>query len=589
MSASEPRPGTSSTTLPSRIIKWLVATIAVIGVTTQMAAIAAEQTGRRHSPNNPPVGRPGDGQPGPGDAEPHDRGDASFPAELRTIDGTGNNGAAPGQGAAGIELLRMTTVAYGDGAGSPAGNGLASAREVSNLCAAQDAGAPAASGISDFFWQWGQFLDHDIDLTPILAPTEAFDIPVPAGDAWFDPAGSGDQVIPLDRSLYNVVGGVRQQMNAITAFIDASNVYGSDQERADELRTMDGTGRLKTSAGDLLPFNENGLDNAPSGAASYFLAGDIRANEQVGLTALHTLFVREHNYWAGRTRAESPQLSGDDVYERARAIVGAEMQAITYREFLPVLLGRKAIPRYRGYDESVDASIANVFATAAYRLGHSMLSAQLLRLDGRGNEIAAGNLSLADAFFSPDEITGHGIAPLLRGLASQQAQEIDAEIVDEVRNFLFGPPGAGGFDLAALNIQRGRDHGLPGYNQVRVDYGLAPVSSFADVNPDVGVQARLAAAYGSVDDIDLWVGGLAESHARKAVVGETFHAVLADQFTRLRDGDRFWYESYLPRDMVKLVNRQTLATIVKRNTEIERELGRKPFLVKRSRRARRAR
>ena len=89
-------------------------------------------------------------------------------------------------------------------------------------------------------------------------------------------------------------------------------------------------------------------------------------------------------------------------------------------------------------------------------------------------------------------------------------QEIDRFMIDGVRNFLFGPPGAGGFDLASLNIQRGRDHGLPTYNQTRIDFGLAPATSFADISSDPDTQAALSAAYTSSDDVDIWVGGLAE-------------------------------------------------------------------------------
>ncbi len=558
----------------------LLAVIPTLGSAQEPTDSLLEEALRR-SPNNPSVSRP----PAEHGQRPerHGRGTARFPDELRAIDGTGNNGAHPERGSAGVELLRRVAADYEDGSGSPAGQSRASAREISNLCVAQPETTTIHAGASDFLWQWGQFLDHDIDLTPEVDPAEPFDVAVPAGDLWFDPTGSGEVTIPFHRSLYSEIDGVRQQVNAITAYIDASNVYGSDEERALALRTLDGTGRLATSDGELLPFNTAGLPNAAPGGsdpAAFFLAGDFRANEQVGLTAMHTLFVREHNHWAVRIREIAPELDGDDVYQHARAIVGAEIQAITYRQFLPLLLGRDALRRYRGYRPEVDAGIANVFSTAAYRFGHSMLSPQLLRLDADGEEIAAGNLSLADAFFTPQETVLHGIEPVLRGLASQEAQEIDNYLIDEVRNFLFGPPGSGGFDLASLNIQRGRDHGLPGYNQVREAYGLEPAADFADVNQDATVQANLAAAYGSIDDVDLWVGGLAEAHVRGALVGETFFTILKDQFERLRDGDRFWYRGYLPRQLVRLVEHQTLARIIRRNTGIGSELPRNPFLVR---------
>ncbi len=505
---------------------------------------------------------------------------ASFPTASRTIDGTANNTSTPLWGSANIPFLRLAENAYADGSDAPAGANRPSARHISNICAAQSESIPNSRGATDFFWQWGQFLDHDIDLTPVVSPHENFDIEVPTGDPWFDPTNSGTQTIPLERSLYEVVNGVREQVNEITAYIDASNVYGSDTERAQELRTLDGTGRLKVSAGDLLPFNTAGLPNAPSAEMpTLFLAGDFRANEQVGLLSMHTLFVREHNYWADAIREGNQGLSGETVYQAARAIVAGEMQAITYREFLPVLLGRRGVSRYRGYQEDTNPGIANEFATAAYRFGHTMLSSELLRLDANGDPIANGNLSLAGAFFRPNLLVEDGIDPILRGLAAKVAQEVDNLCVNEVRNFLFGPPGAGGFDLVSLNIQRGRDHGLADFNQTRVDYGLDPVQSVAEINPDPEVQQNLSDAYPDINNIDLWVGGLAEEHVEGALIGETFHAILKDQFERLRDGDRFWYERYLPDNLVRLVNQQTLSRIIRRNTDIGSELPDNVFVA----------
>ncbi|MEM7234487.1 MAG: peroxidase family protein, partial [Planctomycetota bacterium] len=373
--------------------------------------------------------------------------------------------------------------------------------------------------------------------------------------------------------------GVREQTNEITAYVDASNVYGSNAELASELRTLDGTGRLKTSEGDLLPFNVNGFPNAPNASSEFFLAGDFRANEQVYLTALHTLFVREHNFWCGQISSENPSLSGDQIYERARRIVGAEMQVVTYREFLPLVLGQGAIPPYSGYDDQRNAGISNVFATASYRFGHTMLSDSLLRLEADGSSIEDGALPLASAFFNPDALSDHGVEPLLRGLAGQVAQEIDPFIVDGVRNFLFGPPGSGGLDLASLNIQRGRDHGLPSYNQVRLDFGLSAASSFADVSSDPEIQARLASVYDSVDSIDVWIGGLSEDKLPGALVGELIFHVLQEQFSALRDGDRFWYRRTLPPSLQRLVEEQTLADIIRRNTSIDDEISDDVFRV----------
>jgi hypothetical protein len=391
-----------------------------------------------------------------------------LPHGPRSMDGGGNNHDHADWGAAGTHLLDLVGFDYADGMSAMAGDERPSPRVVSNLVMDQRDSHENARGLSDMLWQWGQFLDHDLDLTPEVDPAEPASIPVPAGDPFFDPLGEGDKTIPFNRSKYDGATGSspeapRRQMNMITAYIDGSNVYGSNDERAAALRAFAG-GKLKTSAGDLLPFNDAGLPNAnplhlPD--SSLFLAGDERANEQTGLTAMHTLWVREHNRLADEIALEHPAWSDEQIYQAARAIVIAEIQVITYNEFLPALLGESALSAYAGYDDTINPGISSIFSTAAYRVGHTMLSPQLLRVDDNGDPIAAGPLSLRDAFFAPQHILDEGIDSVLRGLASQAAQEIDTKIIDDVRNFLFGPPGAGGFDLASLNIQRGPFHATP--------------------------------------------------------------------------------------------------------------------------------
>jgi hypothetical protein len=514
---------------------------------------------------------------------------------FRSIDGTGNNAAHPTWGATSSDLVQNVPMAYGDGVSTMGGFGRPAPRFISNTVVAQP-NVPPHAYVSNYIWMWGQFLDHDLDLTEtstISAPpfcSEGADIPVPAGDTTFDPNNTGTAVISFCRSVYDPATGSgpghpRVQPNAITSFIDASNVYGSDTARASALRKNDGSGELRTSPGpngaEFLPLNTTGLPNAIPGP-DRFVCGDLRCEENTNLASMHTVWMREHNYWARRIRHEAGHpLSDEDIYQRARMIVSAEFQAITYNEFVPLLLGPGALPPYTGYKPSVNPGISTVFSTASYRIGHTFLTHVLMRLDSHLNPIPGGDLTLQQAFFNPSKLAASGgIEPFLRGAAHQHANAYDVFIVDDVRNFLINDPMAGAFDLASLNIQRGRDHGLPAYNDLRVAYGLPPKPNFTAVNPNPLVRSRLAAAYTNVNDIDPWVGGLAEPPYPGAVVGELVRAVLADQFKRSRDGDRFFYANVFPPQWVNYLAHLHFADVILRNTTIQsREIQTNVFLV----------
>ena len=492
----------------------------------------------------------------------------------RSIDGSGNNLFDPKLGQAGTKLLRKTPADYGDGISLLAGSSRPMAREVSNGIFDQADSVPNTAGASDFLWIWGQFLDHDISLTPSSeSDADKSPMPVPLGDIMFDPTRSGNATIDFTRSTYDSETGTgadnpREQVNVITTYIDASNVYGSDAARQTALRANDG--KLLTSHGDLLPYNIDGLPNAHSTSARMFLAGDERANENVALISMHTLFVREHNRLVDELKFKNPTWNAETLFQEAKRIVEAQIQSITYNEFLPKLLGDDALDQYDGYKFDITPEIANVFSTAAFRLGHTMLSSTVHRTEEDGTESPFGDLELLNAFFRPDRISSEGgIDAILRGASTSLAEEIDTKIIDDVRNFLFGPPGAGGFDLAALNIERGRDHGLDDYNTVREAYGLKKVTSFAEITADAVVQQQLEAIFGSVDDIDVFVGGLAEDPKSGSMLGELFHTALVDQFIRLRDGDAFWFESRMKFDEVIELNNTTLSDIIERNSNVE--------------------
>ena len=499
---------------------------------------------------------------------------------LYSFDGAGNNLTNTSWGAAGNALIRKSASAYGDRISTPAGASRPSARLVSNSVSTQAASVLNNRGMSDFSYVWGQFLDHDINLSS--TGSEKFPVAVPASDPSFDPAGTGSMTIPFSRSTSAAGTGTsstnpRQQTGLVTAFVDGSQIYGSDTARANALRSFVG-GKLKTSDGNMLPFNTAGLANANDSHfiadSKLFLAGDVRANENPDLASLQTVFMREHNRVATRVQAANPTWNDEQVYQGARQYVIAEVQAITYNEFLPSLLGRSALGGYSGYDSTVDPSMANEFAAAAFRYGHSLLDGELARLNNDGTPTAAGPITLQSAFFNTSvfnpSLANHegDIDPFLKAAATGTAQEVDLLVVDDVRNFLFGPPGAGGLDLASLNIQRGRDHGLADYNTVRAAYGLPRVRSFDEITSDATVQSKLKSLYGTVDNIDLWVGGLAEDHAPGASVGPVFQRIIVDQFARLRAADRHWYESIFTGDELARLRSTHLSDIIARNTSL---------------------
>ncbi len=456
--------------------------------------------------------------------------------EARTMDGTLNNSA--GLGSTGSAFVEDSGGTYADGAQSPSAATRPSPRAVSNAVAAQTESLPDPGGRTAFLWAWGQFIDHDISLT------------LKKGDATVSDQSRG------------------APMNSLTSFIDASMVYGFDDQRALALRTLAG-GKLATSTGDLPPFNTEGLENAGGTGADLFVCGDIRANENVLLTSLHTVFLREHNRLATKLQSEFPELTDEELYQGARKRVGALIQSITYNEYLPALLGPGAVPGYAGYLADVDPRVGILFATAAHRLASTQTGKTIARIDEDGRESAEGNLNVADAFFNPAAVSESGVEPLLRGAASEPAQRTDPRIIDDLRELTFGPPGPGGLDLASLHIQRGRDQGLPDYNTIRREYGLPLLTNVSEITADTQLQRALTFVYESVNEIDPWVGLLSEDPVPGAVVGPTLHRILSSQFQKLRDGDRFYFlnDPDLAEEVSEL-GATRLSKVIARNTGI---------------------
>ena len=471
----------------------------------------------------------------------------------RSIDGSGNNLAHGNMNAAGADFVRIGPANFADGVDSMFTN-LPNARDISNIVVAGHGDDANPEGLSGMMYAWGQFVDHDLDLAKSDGKTH-IDITIPQGDPTLSATSISMTRTVIDPTT-GVAGKAATAVNSITGWLDGSQVYGSDATTAASLRTADG--HMLTSAGNNLPI-VNGA----------FAAGDVRVQENPDLTALQTLFVREHNYQVDQLKALHPDWTGDHLYEQAKAIVTAEIAHITYSEFLPHLLGPNAISAYKGYDPTVNATISEEFAGAAFRFGHSIVSANLQKVGEQGQDVGPA-VSLKDAFFQSTggfEADG-GAAGLLRHLSGDLSNALDVHVVDDLRNFLDVPPVA--MDLAAINIQRGRDLGLGTLNETRIALHLKPYATFSELTSDPTTAAALKNAYGSIDKVDLWVGGLAEDHQPGAMMGQTFQIIIGDQFEALRDGDRFWYQNQgFDAQTLSQIQHTSLSDVMLRNTDTQ--------------------
>ena len=504
--------------------------------------------------------------------------------EVRNIDGFGNNLSNPELGTAGSMLSNIASGYYADSISSPSAPDRANPRLISNILFRQVESVSDAKSLSDYNWVFGQFIDHDLSLVENASfadPAEGLVIIPPADDDFFSP---GEQIFMMRSKAAPGTGtsktNPRRHENNITSFLDGSNIYGSDTERLHWLRSFQ-DGKLKVSKNNLLPWNTiDGDFNSPIDPSApemaddtrsnvkLYVAGDDRANENPLLIAVHTLFVREHNRNCDLVKESNPSWDDEEIFQHAKRITTGKLQAIVYNEWLPAQ--GIEVPEYQGYNESIDPSIFNVFSAAAFRMGHTLINSNIIRMDNDGGT-SSGQISLRNAFFNPFAINlSGGIDPFLKGMGTQIQQELDCKIIDDVRNFLFGAPGEGGLDLAAININRGRERGIPDYNTLRENFGLPKVERFSDICSEEDVWKKLESLYGTVDNIDAWTGMLAEDHMKNAIFGELAMTIIERQFRLIRDGDRFYFlnDPALSNDEKSLISSTTFHDIIMNNTDI---------------------
>jgi peroxidase len=445
--------------------------------------------------------------------------------------------------------------------------------EVASRLFDQDGDTPNEAGASALFTTWGQFIDHDLSLTP-EGEAEVMENPAFAhGLGRSDPMeGTGEEG-----------GGPRQFGNAISWQMDASAVYGSNAGREADLRAFEG-GKLAmtddpASTHGLLPVAtpETVMAGETEGPDAVFLAGDVRANENPNLLAMHTLMAREHNHWAERLAEEHPDWDDEALFQGARQLTEHTIQKITYDEWLPLLLGNAAPSMDAEYDEDADGQVALEFSTAAFRFGHTLVASRMERVEDDGTESPEGHMALMDGFFDVSAVKGGGIDDFLRGMTQQSAEALDTKVVDDLNFFLQTPEGVSGFSLPAINLMRSADHGMGSYVDVRaellgdIDPDALDPTDFSIVTSDADLQAELAAVYDSVHDVELWVGGLAEDAAPGAMLGPLFSHIVSDQFERTATADPTFgdLDPALGTQILAEAAETTMAEVILRNTHID--------------------
>ncbi len=312
------------------------------------------------------------------------------------------------------------------------------------------------------------------------------------------------------------------------------------------LQFVEDRGLLKSTStrnGELLPLdNEEDLCTNFGGC---FLAGDVRSNEQMSLAAFHSLFLREHNRIARILKDLNLHWNGERVYQETRRIVGAVMQKVTYADFLPLILGPKHLPEYEVYQPYIHPGISGAFATSAFRFGHSLIRPTFDILDTNFNP-KGSPIDLRFMFFNNTFIQRNGINSLLLGLIGNFSEKVDRTLSSGITRHLFERKNSPGSNLAALNIQRSRDHGIPGYNAFRKYCRLGSVKTLDETKNEIKDPENikiLKQLYGDNPDlVELWIAGLAETPVKGGSVGPIFNCIIRNQFLRTRAGDRFHYE-----------------------------------------------
>ncbi|XP_032379057.1 dual oxidase 1 [Etheostoma spectabile] len=492
--------------------------------------------------------------------------------EVRRFDGWYNSLGYPRRGAVGSHLMRLVPAHYRDGVYQPVEEPLLpNPRRLSRLLSGGPSGLPSTRNQTVLSLFFGYHVSFEIfDSRAPGCPPEFINIPVPKGDPVFDPTDTGKVLLPFQRGPWDKESGQspshpRTQVNMVTAWIDGSSIYGPSTSWSDSLRSFSG-GLLTSGSERNMPNKATGRslmwsaadpstgDHGPIGLYEF---GNAWANENIFTAAEGIIWFRYHNYVASKLHEEHPEWSDEELFQNARKTVVATFQNIALYEWLPGYLRDKKLPPYPGYQKFVDPGISPEFQAAAIRFGITMAPPGVYM---RNRTCHFQKIVNIDGSFSPamrlcnnfwkrqsDSVKrSQDVDNLLMGMASQIAEREDNIVVEDLRDFMYGPLRFSRTDLVAMTIQRGRDFGLRSYTEIRNALDLPPVKTFEDINPVLNssnpqLLHDIAELYNKdISKLELFPGGLLESLDGP---GEVFSAIILDQFERIRNGDRFWFEN----------------------------------------------